>query len=117
MKSIGLLLSLVVVVPAYAEEGTADHPLALTCENLKEMIAGNRDRTDGPVIAGTMTIEAEDDTRTPPIALGCKGDTHVVCVMELPSSVAIGTEVKIQGRMSKIGQNYAGIDPCGVVKE
>jgi hypothetical protein len=94
--------------------GTDERPLSLTCENLVKTIRSPSRAEGSPVIAGTMTVVAEDDANVPPALLGCKGDRHIICVMETPSSANPGDVVDIAGRLSQMGENYVMVDPCGV---
>jgi hypothetical protein len=116
MRSLILLFSAILASVAHAAErsGTVENPIPLTCESLGEIIRSHDAFDDGAVIAGTMTVETEDDTVVPPAILGCEGDRHIVCVMETPSSAKRGALVTIAGRMSRIGDNYIMVDPCGV---
>lgn len=95
-----------------SETGTMDHPMHLDCKTLGAVIAARRG--EGSVVAGSLTVMAEDDAAVPPVILGCAGQRHIVCVMETPSGAQPARLVGIAGRISAVGSNYVMVDPCGV---
>lgn len=99
---------------AFAQEGTIERPLHLTCETFKQIIARAVRAKEADLVSGDMTVVAQDAKQVPPVLLGCPGESHIVCLTETAVEGATGTRVGITGRIAGVGRNYVSVDPCGV---